>query len=398
MSPKSLSASGILSVLAAESLGYSFGKPDRPSDTSLACILPILRETSIQRSYVTLPETEKLILSDSGSIYKVNVKNTSRDNIFLRSGTIFQGKSTQSRALTRSAVVFPGEEVSLDVRCVHQSHGIDSGGKFSYGGITPLSVDAAFYDRGYRPRDQQTMWSAVRDATTRMSASRGVRAASSSSSRRVMQSRAPFRASSASLGRHSFTSDTPLLKSSVSRLFNDGTSFSANLMDSAVDDAAVETGEVAAGSMPDAFSAGSDNLKQEFDAFARSFDSVLSKARLHDHQVGLALITETGCKTVELFDVPLSWEAIHKDAVKRMGTELLRGPDNTSVFEYKPENAVNAVKKVLGLDYKLARIWEHKPSNGEPHVAIFSLTASRYVGEVVEIGGQLMHLVLLEMA
>ncbi len=81
-----------------------------------------------------------------------------------------------------------------------------------------------------------------------------------------------------------------------------------------------------------------------------------------------------------------------------MGTELLRGEDKTNVFEYKPENAVNAVKKVLGLDYKTNMIYEHKPSNGEPHVSIFGLTASRYVGEVVEVNGSVIHLVILETA
>ena len=143
---------------------------------------------------------------------------------------------------------------------------------------------------------------------------------------------------------------------------------------------------------------GTDNLKQNFDEFARSFDAILSKARLHDNQVGLALITDTGCKTIELFDLAASWEAIHKDAVKRMGTELLRGSDNTSVFEYKPENAINAVRKVLGLDYQSNLIYEHKPSNGEPHVAIFGITASRYVGEIVEVDGRVIHLNILETA
>jgi hypothetical protein len=146
------------------------------------------------------------------------------------------------------------------------------------------------------------------------------------------------------------------------------------------------------------FGSAQDNLKQNFDDFARSFDEILSKARLHDNQVGLALITDTGCKTIELFDLAASWESIHKDAVKRMGTELLRGSDNSSVFEYKPENAVNAVRKVLGLDYQTNLIYEHKPSNGEPHVAIFGLTASRFVGEIVEVDGRVVHLNILETA
>src|SRR5262249_20034626 len=141
-----------------------------------------------------------------------------------------------------------------------------------------------------------------------------------------------------------------------------------------------------------------DNLKQNFDEFARSFDVILSKAHLQENQVGLALITDTGCKTLELFDLGAAWEAIRKDGGKRMGTELLRGPDNTSLFEYKPQNAVNAVRRVLALDYKTNLIYEHKPSNGAAHVAIFGLTASRYVGEIVELDGRVIHLNILETA
>lgn len=81
-----------------------------------------------------------------------------------------------------------------------------------------------------------------------------------------------------------------------------------------------------------------------------------------------------------------------------MGTELLRGEDKTSVFEYKPEHAVAAVTKVLALDYKTNLIYEHKPSNGEPSVKIHGLTSSRYVGEVVELDDRVMHMVIIETA
>jgi hypothetical protein len=101
-------------------LGFSFGKPDRPSVDSLACILPILRKTTQKRQYITFPETEEVIATDSGTINKVNLKNTSKENVFVRSSTIFEGKGTQSRVLMRSAVLFPGQEVALDCRCIHR--------------------------------------------------------------------------------------------------------------------------------------------------------------------------------------------------------------------------------------------------------------------------------------
>jgi hypothetical protein len=382
MTPKTLSTSTILQAISEESMGFRFGKPERPNESSLACILPILRETSQERQYITLPETEQVLVFDSGTINKINLKNASKKNVFVRSGTIFEGKGTQSRAIMRSAVLFPGTEVALDVRCVHQTHGIRSGAEFKYGGITPLSVDSAVYAAGYRPQDQHTTWNAVRHTTAVMQAMAGREEAAAP----VAPQRRRFSLFGSGSGRSSqesrdFARPVPL-----------GPIYRAEPTPDFLPSAPPFEGRIGA-SIP-----AEDNLKQNFDEFARSFDGILSKARLHDNQVGLALITDTGCKTIELFDLAASWEAIHKDAVKRMGTELLRGPDNTNVFEYKPENAVNAVRKVLGLDYKINPIYEHKPSNGEPHVAIFGITASRYVGEIVEVDGRVIHLNILETA
>jgi hypothetical protein len=361
--PTELSVNSICQIVSEEKLGFKFGKPDRPSVDSLACILPILRETSQKRQYVTFAETHEVLVTDSGSINRVNLKNTSKNNVFLRSGTIFEGKGTQSRALTRSAVIYPRQEVALDVRCVHASHGIRSGSGFGYGGITPLSVDEAFYKSGYTPSDQSTMWSSVTTASGTMASLYSQNVAHNAQSQ------------------HASHSQSGLRTRMPARSLRGMRSF--------VDDDVIEQTQFLGNS-------GQDNLKQNFDEFAKNFDAILSKARLHDNQVGLGLITEKGCRTVELFDLDASWEAIHKDSVKRMGTELLRGPDKTNVFEYKPENAVNAVRAVLGLPFKINTIYEHKPSNGEPGVGIFGLTAQRYVGEVVELDGRVIHLVLLE--
>lgn len=374
MSPKSLPTSTILRAIHEQALGFTFGTPDRPNSDALACLLPILRETSHRRQYVTYPETDGVLVSDSGSINRVNVKNATKDNVFLRSGTMFEGKGTQSRALTRSAIVFPGTEVALDVRCIHASHGIRSGSEFKYSGVTPLSMDSTFYSAGYRPADQATMWNNVQSFTASVSGSTPTSSgiASHAHARRLTRQMAVQRlgpprrigAAGASSGRG---------WSSTSSAMPNMDAYEAHIPSG-------------------------DDLRQHFDQFASSFDGVLSKARLHDNQAGIALITDKGCQTLELFDVPLSWEALHKDAVKRMGTELLRGPDKANVFEYKPDHAIAAAQKVLALDYLTNVIYEHRPSNGEPHVAVYGLTADGYVGESVEIGGDVMHLVLLQTA
>lgn len=380
MSPATFSASSVFQTISDEKLGFKFGEPDRPSDESLACILPLLRTTSAERQYITMPETEEVLINDSGTIHKVNLKNASKKNVFVRSGTIFEGKGTQTRALVRSAVLFPGSEVGLDVRCIHASHGIRTGAEFKYGGVTPMSVDSAFYTNGFTGRDQSTMWNAVQTASATMRTSEGNRNSVSHLSyvppaEASIRSRIPRGATRAIRG----PAMRPGTRTPMHPVGRRSLGASIPRTDSA-------------------FTAGTDNLKANFDQFAKNFDGLLSKARLHDDQVGLALITETGCKTIELFDVPVSWEALHKDAVKRMGTELLRGPDKTSVFQYRPENAIAAVKAVLGLDFKQNLIYEHKPSNGEPSVTIFGITAGRYVGEIVELDNRVVHLLVLESA
>lgn len=370
MSTAQLSVSTILNTIVNQKLGFKFGKPDRPSESSLACILPILRETTQQRQYITLPETEEVLITDSGSISKVNLENASKKNVFVRSSTMFEGKGTQSRVLSRSAILFPGKKVSLDVRCIHASHGIHSGNDFKYGGVAPFSVDANTYTSGYTRSDQHTTWDSVR------SYSASVRGEAVSTVVGTQRRRNRFVQPDSVTHYHGITTSS-LSEEAVP---TSGSAFFVGAN-------ASFTGVVA-----------DDNLKASFDTFAKSFDDILSKARLHDNQVGLALITESGCKTIEAFDVPISWESLHKDAVKRMGTELLKGEDKTNVFEYKPENAIAAVTKVLSLDYKTNLIYEHKPSNGESSVKIYGLTASRYVGEVVELDDRVMHMVILETA
>jgi hypothetical protein len=403
MTPASLSTQNILKVISDEALGFKFGKPDRPSEKSLACILPILRTTSHKRQYVTMPETEHLLVTDSGSIYKLNLKNSSKENIFVRSGTIFEGKGTQSRALTRSAVIFPGQEVGLDVRCVHQSHGIRSGSEFKYGGVTPFSVESSNYAAGYRPKDQSNMWKSVETFTTTSASMTGrepaIQTSGSSLRSRLQRGQARGLRTMRSSGQSVQTHHSLFSNPDSSTAWNTSSSNAGGIYSSHLGATEDSFDLNVADPMLDVPSyPSSDNLKASFDEFAKNFDDILSKARLHDNQAGLALITDTGCKTVEAYDVPLSWESLHRDAVKRMGTELLRGPDNTSVFEYKPENAIAAVRKVLALPFKANQIYEHKPSNGEPHIEIFGLTAGNYVGEVVELDGRVIHLVLIETA
>lgn len=346
----------LLEPVSTSKLGYSFGKPLRVDEKSLAVVLPILRDTSLTRQYITFPETEKVLVFDTGKIDEMEADNQTDQNVFIRSGTLFRG-STQERALQRSAVLFPGKKAMLGVRCVHASRGINPNAGVKYGGITPLDFDAANYSHGYTFKDQGQTWSNVMNSTAAMSAKMGKK-----------QQHGAFN-----------------ITRSHGRIVGQA-SLCCGISDAGSD------------MHSSAFtSSKADDLHSSFNEFAKHFDDILSKVKLVDGQAGLALITHAGVQTIEFFDHRLSWKALHESAVKRLGSSIVDSGDE-NVFDYKPDAAIKQVNRVLGLDFKTNRIFEHRPNNGEPKVEITGLTASGFVGEAVEVDERLIHLVILKQA
>lgn len=346
-----------LQIIANEKMGFNFGVPERPDENSLAVVLPILRSTSVKRDYITLPEAKGVDIADTGNINRIRFTNKTVDNVFVRSGTMVKG-STQERAIIRSAVLLPGTTVELECRCIHASRGIHAGSKLQHGGITPLSFDQMNYARGYTSRGQSETWANVSNYTSVLRSTASLHNTYTGRSRSLRASGGGGRGQAQSLGVFA------ALDSSVVADFAD---------------------------LPRA-----DDLHTNVEEFSKSFSELLSKVKYHTNQVGLGLITDKGCETVELFDIPLSWKALHDDSVKRMGDNAAK-VDSSGVFEYKQEKATDAVKAVLGVGYDEKVLFEHRASNGDPTVTVTALSNEKYTGEIVELDGRVIHLVLLRM-
>jgi hypothetical protein len=346
-----------LQIIANEKMGFSFGVPERPDENSLAVVLPILRDTPMSRNYLTLSETDKVDIADTGNINKMRFTNKSTENVFVRSGTIVKG-GTQERAITRSAILLPGKTVELECRCIHASRGIQAGSKVSYGGLTSLDFDQMSYDREYRPRSQSTYWSNVNHVRATMMKTASLHNEHTGRSRRARASGRGMSRMAETMGAYAVMDSSVALDSVPLPKHDD---FTANLNE-----------------------------------FAKSFADLLSKVKCHENQVGLGLISDKGCETIELFDLNQSWKALHEDAVKRMGSNAAK-VDTSGVFEYKADKAVEAVKKVLGVGYDEKILFEHRASNGEPSVAVIGLSNEKFTGEIVELDGRVMHLTLLRM-
>lgn len=369
---QTLNAQSVLWAISEQRLGFEFGPPERVDDKALSVVLPILRKSSVARSYVTYPEVDNVLVKDSGAIDRMIAENQGKETCFIRSGTIFKG-GTQERTSLRSTIVLAGEKADIKVRCVHQSKGIRLGTGVTYGTLNTLNFDRQVYTKSFTPTDQSNYWMVAQQVTNSLRARGLVKSAMPARSMRPM-------ARGTGGGRSFSASNHPTYVDPV-----DPTSFTGY----------VEQAEPMMGGIGGEHVA-SDDLFANLQDMGKNLDQVLRKIKLHEDQAGLALITDKGVETVEVFDVHQSWKAMHEDAVKRLGPDLAK-QDNSGVFDYKPEKAQEVVKAVLAYQFEEKLIFEHKPKNGDPHYRIMSLTADRYTGEVTELNGQCIHLMLLRM-
>jgi hypothetical protein len=333
--------------IAEQKLGFSFAIPVRADENSLCVVVPILRETSMKRQYITFPETPQCLVFDCGTIEAMEADNKTDENVFFRSGTIFTGP-TQARALQRSTLVFPRTKRKLSVRCVHHSHGIRSGANVSYSGLTPHEFDQGVYDEGFKPKSQHDYWDCAAHTTN------------------------VYKSMMSDDSVHHFQS--PSFQTARQRVSHGA--------QSALGPSKTKT-------------YAADDLANNIGAFSTHFDEILSKVKKVDHQAGLALITQKGVETIELFDHEDSWKALHEAAVKRLGSNIVQKDDET-VFDYKPRLAHRQICRVLALDWQETPIFEHRPDNGEPHVKVIGLSAEDFVGELFEVNDTMIHVLLLK--
>jgi hypothetical protein len=306
-------------------------------------------------------------VTDTGAIDRMSAKNNEELSVFLRSGTIFKGP-TQERASQRSTIILPGEAVDIKVRCIHATRGIKSGSHVKYGGSVPLTFEQAVYTQGFNTTDQSKYWASAATVNSHMRSFMNVTKEATARGQALQNTQA---------------------------LFNDRSSITGAYYSGTVG-GYTHAMRMEPETIRNAFGLGSDDLSSTYDTFSNEFDDVIRKVKLVDDQVGLAMISDGGCQTIEIFDAHTSWKALHEDAIKRLGPSVAH-KDEDNVFEYKPEKAQEVVKKVLAMDFKENLIYNHKPNNGDPAFAVYGLTADQYTGEVVEFDGKVIHLMLIKM-
>lgn len=136
---------------------YQLGSPWKYSDKSKGVIVPILLKKEIERNYITYPEVKDDVkITDTGVVSVIQVENNLDKPLFIRTGTLFEGLSSQDRALISSIVVEPKINQEINVRCVHASRPTARGSGFKYSGFAPRNVHQSLYV------GQTATWNSVR--------------------------------------------------------------------------------------------------------------------------------------------------------------------------------------------------------------------------------------------
>ena len=268
-----------------EGRGFKLGEPWKAKET-LAAVVPILVEEILgMREYVLVEEVkEKVKILDTGSIGRLSVVSGVDKPVFFRSGTVLEGKGTQSRAVESSVIAEPEKPVEIPVKCVHASHPISTSAGFKVVASAPLRVHRALYSRS-----QAKVWGSVGAFNLSM------RTASSGTGHRST--------------RHSASVEEVATLSGLS--------------DSLV--ATISSGT---------------NYSKMMDKFIREIPAF-------ETQVGIVVLDREGVVGLELFEHPDSWKAASEGVIKKYGEVFSKPAKTAFTLELDPARVREVVNGFL---------------------------------------------------
>ena len=323
---------------------YSFGKPWQLISESLSAALPILQNTLGSRDYVVaqeIPENSVNIL-DTGQIQKLRVNAADLITpVFVRAGTIFKGHGTQSRTVSIGMCLEPGRENTVDVLCVHATHGISANSHFSMErDVAPRKVEEVLTSQN---KNQSRVWAA---ACLRKSAPQ-ITQCPECGSKRIMQT---------------YDADRVCMDCGIT-VFGVLNRFADNMV---------------------------ANL-YEMNAFNKRIEDVLSKVPADlEKQVGVVIIDVKGVCGLEMFDHPDSWRAFSKSIVRNYADILAKGrAEKEGLFALKVEKIAAEIEEFLRKATDLCENSVFKNDISETWAL-----SGELVGEYSVLGRHLVHVML----
>ena len=356
--------------------GYAFGEPWKLTSESLSAVVPILKTIVEDRKCLVIQEIPKhrINVSDSGKIDRLKVELRGiNEPVFVRAGTIFKGKGTQSRTSGLGVILGPGKKSgSVDVFCVHATHRISPTLTLStLGDIAPRRVEDVLTSP---TRTQRDVWRAT--AVRRIRS--GVTNCPSCGSSRLFQN---YESELVCVACGNAIKPTPRADSigRITQLTSRGeSSLNAYRFSSRVC------------SSPMALS---DSLVANLDEMARfntEVEKMLSKVPADlENQVGIVIIDSRGILGLEMFDHPDSWRAFSRSIVRNYADILAKERAKGGLFILKSERIPRAIKKFMEKAKTLSETSVFRSQTGETR-----MLSGELAGEYTTLGDDVIHLLL----
>lgn len=320
-----------LEAMRTETLGFEFGEPWKYDKASITCVLPIIRQTDESEAYITLIQAHRNGL--------IEIKDTGSINNLL---VINKGELP---VFLRMGELLKGDTQNRTVTMSRlifpqQKENVDVACVHASKGIVP---GATFTHGCFTP---------ARD---------GDYASSYHMSGKISQNMSWS-------ADHSYQGK---VKNSLTSFFT-GDGILANRARAAM---------AAVASTP------SDDLTKVRDQYNEVVEGILKEIPLVGDQVGMVLIDTKGFHSLDCFSLHAPWKAI-KEAIAGKESLAIADRDENGVFVYKPKKAKSTVKEVL------KRGFEEKSQFKTDRTETLTLDFSKYIGEVVLLDDEVIHLLI----
>lgn len=390
-----MSVRDFIGDVVGELNGFVISDPWRLGDDSLGVIVPIVRNTKGRRKYITLAEAKSVRMTDTGRIDAVNVENNGDTPIYVSRGEIFKG-ATQERAAIHGCMINPGQNVNVAVRCIHQTKGIKPGEQMTYGGKVPYMVDLFSQQKAWDSVRQyshltngtsdQVVYTAISGALNQFGNPHGTRSIFTNAVSNTFHD-----------GHHTFGRSEPIIGSQPMAMYTSSVNLSAS-MDSC-DPSQMEklfTNQREAVHVEHNIPQ-SDDLVSTLDGMAAKIEEALRKIPPVKNQVGAIFLEDNQILGLDIYDLPLSWDAIKKDVIKKEGSAFVK-KESDNLFEFKPEKVKAFLAKRLNTVFEEKVIYS---GNGFQVIEVREQSsdpkAKRLMGEAVVQGETVVHLTMYRM-
>ena len=132
---------------------------------------------------------------------------------------------------------------------------------------------------------------------------------------------------------------------------------------------------------------------EAIDSAKSDINNTLKNSRLHKFQIGIVIFGRKGIKSIEAFDNPKSWKALHKNLIKRYTRYFNKGVNDKKIGKSLTSKE-NIIADLTQISKSLSENPKKELLHETPNSKTYYFEVERYIGEYTELFGEVTHFIL----